>query len=125
MNKNRTDHPHILVADDDRDMLTMLKIGLESSGYKVLISFNAENIYEMIQEDQPDVIVLDITMIGKNGAEICKSLKRHHEIKLIPLIMISANQNGEKLANECGADHFLAKPFKMDTLKKTILDTLH
>lgn len=51
-----------------------------------------------------------------DGAEICKQLKKHKQTKKVPIIMISAHMRGEASAQECGADHFLAKPFDLDEL---------
>jgi two-component system, OmpR family, alkaline phosphatase synthesis response regulator PhoP len=125
MVKTRANQIRVLVADDDRDILTLLKIGLETAGFTVLISFNAENIYNIIQNNRPDIILLDITMINIDGVDICKTLKLSPQTKFIPVIMISANHNGESIANECGANYFISKPFQMAALEKMIGGILH
>ena len=108
--------PKIIAADDNREYLTLIKVLLEMEGYNLRISFNAENLIEMIILEKPDVILLDIQMKGINGCEICKELKESNLSKSIPVIIISAEEDLEKSARLCGADGYLSKPFSISEL---------
>lgn len=110
----------ILVADDDEDLLTLMKWKMKAEGFGVQIFPNAEKIFDMIETDPPDIILLDIAMRGVNGGDICKQLKSREKTKHIPVIMLSANLNIEKIARECGADDYIAKPFQMDEVKQKL-----
>jgi DNA-binding response OmpR family regulator len=105
----------ILAADDDPAILEVLTFMLEDAGYDVKITVNGQT-EQMAQEFLPDLILLDIWMAGSDGRKICKSLKGHKLTQRIPIIIISANKDTNKIAKEIGADDFLAKPFEMEEL---------
>lgn len=105
----------ILVADDDPGILDSLKIMLEMVGYEVMTTVNGLSVKKM-KNDFPDLLLLDIWMSGQDGGVICKYLKNQPATKHIPIIMISANTDIEKIARDTGADDFLEKPFEMTEL---------
>ena len=109
----------ILVADDNPAILDALKIMLEENAYKVETTLNGASAQDM-QKPLPDLLLLDIGMSGTNGGDICKLLKSKDETKHIPIIMISATKDIEKISQECGADDFIPKPFQMDYLLEMI-----
>lgn len=88
---------------------------LEDAGYNVKTTVNGQT-EQMAQEFLPDLILLDIWMAGSDGRTICKSLKNHKLTRHIPIIIISANKDTNKIAKEAGADDFMTKPFEMDDL---------
>ena len=101
----------IIVADDDKDIVAVLTMMLEDAGYEVSSTANGQTAQKVC-----DYLLLDIWMAGVDGRDICKQLKNQRLTKHIPIIMISANQDTEKIAREAGADDFIAKPFDMDKL---------
>ncbi len=105
----------ILIADDDPGILDALKIMLEEMGYIVETTTDGETV-KKVYTHLPDLILLDIWMSGMDGRDICKKLKSQEKTKNIPIIMVSANRDTEKIAKEAGADDFVAKPFEMDDL---------
>lgn len=105
----------ILVADDDSAILDATSMILEDEGYRVLTSSNGNTI-AAFKKNPPDLLLLDIWMSGKDGREICKQLKNDQLTKNIPVIMISANRDTEKIAREVGAEDFITKPFDIDEL---------
>lgn len=109
----------ILVADDDQAILDVMKLMLEDAGYEVETSMNGETVYKM-DHNLPDLLLLDIWMSGTDGCDICRYVKAQKDTQKIPIIMFSANKDGEKIAKEAGAEGFIAKPFEMDHLLSTI-----
>jgi DNA-binding response OmpR family regulator len=107
---------HILVVDDDPDILVFLQVILEDEGYTVVTSDKGEYLEQLHNGGLPDLILLDMLLSGKDGREIVKSLKQESETSHIPVIMISAHPSAEKEARQAGADDFLAKPFNIDNL---------
>lgn len=106
----------ILVADDDPSILDVLKLMLEQvGGYDVSTTADGESVLEL-DEDLPDLILLDLWMSGIDGRDVCKSLKSNDRTKDLPLIIFSANRDVELISRTAGADDFLAKPFQMDEL---------
>lgn len=105
----------ILVIDDDPAILEVITLILEDAGYELKTTDNAQTKRYMMGY-APDLILLDIWMSGVDGRNICKSLKSNKATAKIPIIMISANKDTEKIAREAGADGFINKPFEMDDL---------
>ena len=111
MNKKK-----ILVAEDDKAIVDVVKIILENEGYDVLTANQGEHVFKIVEEHSPDMILLDIWLFGEDGGEIAKTLKGKAHLQHIPLVMMSANNETEKITKESGADDFLLKPFNIDDL---------
>jgi DNA-binding response OmpR family regulator len=111
----------IMIADDDEAILDALSIMLQDAGYEVITIENGQNVLQ-IKENLPDLLLLDIWMSGIDGGTICKQLKKQKNTKHIPVIMLSANRDIEKIARECGAVDFITKPFEMDHLLQKITE---
>src|SRR3954469_7004171 len=105
----------ILVADDDTDILEVINLILNVKGYDVRTEKNGENLLQM-KEDLPDLLLLDIWMSGVDGRDICRQLKSRKETKDLPVIMLSANIDIQKMSVDCGATDYLAKPFDINEL---------
>jgi DNA-binding response OmpR family regulator len=107
---------HILVVDDDPDILEFLQVILEEEGYTVVISDKGEFLEQLHNGGLPHLILVDVLLSGKDGREIVKYLKSQEETKYIPIIMFSAHPSAEETVWQAGADDFLAKPFDIDIL---------
>lgn len=105
----------ILVVDDDEGIVEVVQVVLEGEGYDVRTSLNGD-CFTQIENDLPDLILLDILLSGEDGREICKRLKQNPLTATIPIIILSAHSDTSKLADGSGADGFLEKPFDVDTL---------
>ena len=110
----------VLVVDDDQGILEALSVLLEDAGYAVKTTPDGSKVSLEVQRFSPDVILLDIWMSGLNGHDICKNLKSTEDFKRIPVIMISANRDMEKISRDCGADDYVAKPFEITELLNKI-----
>jgi CheY-like chemotaxis protein len=107
--KNRP-HCHILMADDESDLLDLLTQLLTRNGYSVEGTTSGKEVKRMIDKRRPDIILLDVHMGDADGAEICRELKLSPVTATIPVVMISANDNLAQLATQIKADSFIAKP---------------
>ncbi len=107
---------HILVIDDNEDILYMLKAMLKMKGYEVSLRVSALEIETDIKSINPDMIVMDMLLSGADGREVCKMLKENASFAKIPLLMISAHPTARQDCLAAGADFFLAKPFDMNEL---------
>ena len=107
---------HILVIDDNEDILHMLKAMLQMKGYKVSMRESAIGIENDLSDNKPDMIIMDMLLSGADGREICKILKENETFSAIPLLMISAHPNARKDCLAAGANFFLEKPFDMNEL---------
>lgn len=103
----------ILVIDDDPAIGDVLQLMLEDAGYEVEIQMNGQAVQYM-QEPFPDLLFLDIRVSGTDGRNICHFLKSQPATRYIPIVLLSAHQDIQRIAREAGADDFLAKPFAME-----------
>lgn len=111
----------ILAVDDDKDILEVLQFILEDSGYEVKTLSDGHKLFEKINEEVPDLILMDIMLNGLDGRDLCKNVKLNFKTHDIPVIMISASHNlSDVLRQECAPDDFLAKPFDINTLLNKI-----
>lgn len=110
----------VLFADDDEDLLRLVKMKLNTQGFLVTLSLNGENVKDMAVTDRPDVILLDVTMHGNDGSDICRSLKSDPVTHDIPVILLSANDELKKIAEYCHADGYVPKPFDTASVKNKI-----
>ncbi|HEX4204546.1 MAG TPA: response regulator [Ktedonobacteraceae bacterium] len=109
----------ILVVDDDESITEVIQITLEGEGYQVETSLDGCGI-PGFPRGVPDLILLDVLLLGKDGREICKQLKQNASTAAIPVIMLSAHSDADKLAGIGSADDFLEKPFDVDVLIDTV-----
>ena len=116
---------HILIIDDNEDILFMLKAMLEMKGFNITPKDSPENIELFIETISPDLILMDMLLSGADGREVCKKIKMNKAIAHIPIIMISALPDADVSCLEAGTDYFLGKPFEMtdlfDTVEKALL----
>ncbi len=105
--------PTILLVDDDKDLLELMRRKLVTEGCEATISQNGEKINEIIEAKSPDCILLDIHMDGVNGADICQRLKSQQPTSGIPVLLLSGNDNIDKIAALCNADGYIKKPLNV------------
>ncbi|MBD1386721.1 response regulator [Mucilaginibacter rigui] len=110
----------ILICDDDEGILEMLAIILEGSGYTIIPVQNSLNIYETIEREHPDLLLLDLWMPVLSGDQVLRSLRNNPQTHELPVIVISASRDGQKIAEEAGATEFMSKPFDLDFLLQRI-----
>ncbi len=115
----------ILVVDDDTDILMLMEMTLSMYNYAVKALSRWEEIYESIGQFDPDLIILDVSLGGADGRDICKKIKQTGQMQHIPVILFSANADMGSQVNECGAQAFIAKPYTLDGLLKTIKENLN
>lgn len=102
----------ILIVDDDPDTVEFLNLLLTRQGYQTLSATNGLEALNLAHNQSPDLIILDVMMPGLDGFEVARSLRRHPETALIPILMFTAkSQVEDKLAGyEAGVDIYLTKP---------------
>lgn len=103
----------ILVADDDAQIVRLVKSYLEQAGFGVLTAYDGEAALYSIRHDRPDLIVLDVMMPRRDGFELTRLLRADEHLAGIPILMLTARvEDADKLKGlDIGADDYLAKPF--------------
>jgi len=116
----------ILVVDDEKELVEMIKMRLEASGYEVIPAYDGQEALEKARKEKPDLIVLDLMLPKIDGYKVCRMLKFDEKYKHIPIIMFTARAQEEdkKLGEEVGADAYITKPFESQALLKKIKELL-
>ncbi len=107
----------ILVIDDNTGILFAMQQALGLKDYDVHISEKFTGV-DSVAKIAPNLIYLDISLVGQDGREISRELKNNKKTKNIPIIILTAYPNAAELAKEAGANDFLPKPFELDDLWK-------
>lgn len=104
----------ILVVDDEKEIVQLIRITLKEEGYHILGVFNGEEALKIASEKIPDLIILDLILPGIDGLEVCRILKNNTETKDIPIIMLTAkgSETDVVVGLELGADDYMHKPFR-------------
>ncbi|WAM36310.1 response regulator [Caldicellulosiruptor acetigenus] len=101
---------HILVVDDEKPIVDIIKFNLEKEGYKVTASYDGEDALNKIKAENFDMVLLDVMLPKLDGFSVCKKVR---EFSDVPIIMITAKADevDKVLGLELGADDYITKPF--------------
>jgi len=116
----------ILVAEDERDILELITFTLQFASHHVIAAENGEQALELVQQELPDLVLLDARMPRLSGYEVCRQLKSNPATQDIPVVFLSAKgQESEiKAGLESGAVKYLVKPFSPEELIHSLEDIL-
>ncbi len=101
----------VLVVDDEQSIVTLLQYNLQQAGFNVITAMDGEKGMNMVIDEKPDIMVLDLMLPKMNGIEVCKKLR---QLKvMIPIVMLTAKDDefDKVLGLELGADDYMTKPF--------------
>lgn len=110
----------VFIFDDNTDILDLCTLILEDAGYEIKTSDTSNAIVEQVSAYMPDLIFMDNWLPDIGGIEATQALKKHPELKHIPVIYFSANNDVSQLAEKAGADNFLSKPFDIQELEEMV-----
>ncbi|MBL0848180.1 MULTISPECIES: response regulator transcription factor [Mammaliicoccus] len=101
----------VLVVDDEQSIVTLLKYNIEQAGYQVIVAYDGVQALEMVNEEKPDLLVLDVMLPEKDGIEVCKTIRS--DKNQVPILMLTAKDDefDRVLGLELGADDYMTKPF--------------
>ncbi|WP_239256275.1 response regulator YycF [Listeria ilorinensis] len=100
----------ILVVDDEKPIADIVKFNLNKEGFEVFCAYDGDEALELVEEVQPDLILLDIMLPGRDGIEVCREVRKKYDM---PIIMVTAKDSeiDKVLGLELGADDYVTKPF--------------
>ncbi len=103
----------ILVVDDDKQIVRLLRTYLEESGYRALVAYDGESALHIIRRERPDLVLLDLMLPNRDGWEVTRLVRQDDSLQGLPLIMLTARADDqEKIVGlELGADDYVTKPF--------------
>jgi len=107
----------ILIVDDEADLLKLTAFRLKKSGYEVLTAVNGKEALDLIQNDRPDLMLLDLRIPLISGYDVCKRVRADDKLKDMPVILFTASTDGiTDRMREVGANNYLIKPFDQEGL---------
>ena len=109
---------HILVIEDEEDILELIRYNLAKNGFKVTTATDGTAGLAQARSLVPDVILLDLMLPGIDGLDVCRALRRDDRTALIPIIMLTARTEESDVITglELGADDYITKPFNLKVL---------
>ncbi|MDP8916622.1 MAG: phosphate regulon transcriptional regulator PhoB [Pseudomonadota bacterium] len=110
--------PSILVVEDEDALATLLSYNLEKEGYRVSVAGDGEEAMMRVEENAPDLVVLDWMLPKVSGIEVCRRLRSRPESRNLPIIMLTARgEESDRIRGlDTGADDYVTKPFSMTEL---------
>jgi DNA-binding response OmpR family regulator len=113
----------ILLVEDDRGMLEVMRRYLENRGFSVIFTDNGSEALMLVRDSKPDLVVTDVDVPGLDGFSLCKAVKCSADTAAVPVIIISGEKTGDTdlvSGYEKGADDYLTKPFAFSVLAAKI-----
>lgn len=108
----------IIIIEDEKDLADLLSFNLSREGYRVAQAYDGVSGLALVQQEQPDLVLLDLMIPGLMGTEVCRRIKADSATAAIPILMVTAR--GEEMDRvvgfELGADDYVTKPFSMREL---------
>ena len=104
---------NVLLVEDEKSIVTLIKYNLEKEGFKVFCAETGEEALKIIKEKTLDVVILDWMLPDFSGIEVCRQIKKDKKLKNIPVLILTAKgEPDDKIKGlEVGADDYVTKPF--------------
>ncbi len=118
---------HILVVDDEPDLVEIITYNLLKANYSVQRAYNGQQCLDVIRLRKPDLIVMDIRMPVMNGLETCRVIKNEELLRDIPVLFLTADSDEYTTisAFDAGANHFVTKPIRPSLLLQLIQEIIN
>ncbi|MDB5280205.1 MAG: mprA 2 [Ferruginibacter sp.] len=113
--------PHVLIMDDETDLLEMVGFGLTMHGFTTMCVSERADFFSELATRPPDVILIDIYLGTADGREICKQIKESKDFSHISVILYSAGNIPDESIMQSGAGGFVSKPFGVQELAEKLL----
>lgn len=112
----------ILVVDDNRDNVEILRAFLESRGYRVASAIDGKSALAKLEEVQPRLVLLDVMMPGMDGWQVCRTIKNHPDYGSTKVVMVTAKGDFEDKFEgmRSGADDYVVKPVDLSELEEKV-----
>ena len=110
--------PRVLIVEDEDAQAEMLRYNFDREGFDVLVAADGEEAMLAVEEQQPDLVLLDWMLPGTSGIAVCQRLRARPETRSLPIIMLTARgEEGDRIRGfESGADDYVVKPFSPSEL---------
>jgi len=109
---------HVLIVDDERDLVRLLEFNLQQAGFETAVAYGGEEALQKMRQRVPDLVVLDLMLPDIPGTEVCRQIKASPRTRHVPVLMLTARTDevDRVVGFEVGADDFVTKPFSVREL---------
>jgi DNA-binding response OmpR family regulator len=117
---------HVLIADDEPNIVISLEFLMKREGYRVSVARDGNAALDTIRRERPDLVLLDVMMPGKGGFEVCQAVRADDTLAGVKILMLSAKGRDTDLAKgtALGADAYMTKPFSTRELADKVRELL-
>ena len=117
---------HILIADDEPNIVISLEFLMKREGYRVSVARDGDAALALIRSEQPDLVLLDVMMPGKTGFDICQAVRADETLAAVKILILSAKGRDTDLTkgSALGADAYMTKPFSTRELADKVREML-
>src|SRR5574340_1496783 len=118
MSPVQSNHKKILIVEDEKDILQLVKLYLEKEGFRTVAAMTGTEGLRQVKAERPDLIILDLMLPEMDGLEVCKKLRLNQDTALLPILMLTAKaeESDTVIGLELGADDYITKPFSPKAL---------
>ena len=126
MSANDRDRPVVLIADNEPDIVALVKFELEREGYDVIRADNGLQALELAQTHEPDLVLVDVHMPKLDGYEVTRKIRANDRLKPMPVMIMSGSVLESDIAQsfEAGANQHMGKPFSPGALRNEVHNLL-
>lgn len=114
----------ILIVDDDKDVCDMMSFTFASRGYEVVLAYDAEQAFEMVKSENPDIVVSDVRMPKGGGIKLLQQIKQYNPKRPKVILISGFVDKSKQEALDAGAEDVMSKPVKLQTLIDRIVSAL-
>lgn len=113
IDREQAKNEKILVVEDNEDILELLRCMLKAKGYRVVAAESGDEALRMVKEEEPHLVLLDLSLPKVNGYDVCRMLKESEKTRYIPIIIVTCKSSPQEkiMGLELGADDYIVKPF--------------
>ncbi len=111
-------HKKILIVEDEKDILQLVKLYLEKDGFRTVSAMTGTEGLRLVKAERPDLMILDLMLPEMDGLEVCKRIRLNQDTALLPILMLTAKaeESDTVIGLELGADDYVTKPFSPKAL---------
>ena len=117
---------HILIVDDEQDIIDIVGRAMQRRNHAVVVAQNGQEAISLLQQQRPDLVILDIILPHINGIQVCRYIRTSPALASVPILFLTIKEKIEdKIAGfEAGADDYLTKPFNLEELELRVVALL-
>jgi DNA-binding response OmpR family regulator len=120
------DRPLVLIGDDEEAILESVSFIVDQEGYRVITAGDGNAVLDLLKDNDPDLVILDVMMPGKSGFEVCREIKSRQSSQHTYVILLTAmgQQRDKDMGWDSGADEFIEKPYRPSALRQRLREIL-